>query len=110
VSKLKPENKKVIEGVIHELDMDSGDDVWKEFEIRFQQVHQNFYKRLGHDFPDITSNELRLCGFLKLNMNTKDISSITYQSVNSIDVARSRLRQKFGLSKDANLTAFLSQY
>jgi len=110
LSKLKPENKKVIENVIRELDMDSGDDVWKEFEVRFQQVHHNFYKKLGQDFPDITSNELRLCGFLKLNMNTKDISAITYQSVNSIDVARSRLRQKFGLNKDANLIAFLSQY
>ena len=110
VSRLKPENKKVIEDVIHDLDMDSGDDVWKDFEIRFQQVHQDFYKNLAKDYPDISSNELRLCGFLKLNMNSKDISAITYQTVNSIDVARSRLRQKFDLSKEESLTAFLSQY
>lgn len=110
LGKLKPENKKVVESVIHELDMDSGEDVWKGFELRFEKVHNDFYKKLAKDFPDISSNELRLCGFLKLNMNTKDVSAITYQSVNSIDVARSRLRQKFGLKKDESLTAFLSQY
>ena len=110
VRNLKPENKKVIESVIRELDKDTGDEVWKEFEIRFQQVHTDFYKNLVEKFPDLTTNELRLSAFLKLNMSTKDIAAITYQSINSIDVARSRLRQKFGLAKEENLSAFLSQF
>ena len=105
---LLPENKKVIEGVIQELNMDSGEEVWKEFEIRFQQVHNDFYKNLVNKYPDLTPNELKLSAFLKLNMNTKDIASITYQSTNSIDVARSRLRHKFGISKEENLVSFLS--
>jgi hypothetical protein len=110
VSKLKPENKKVIEDIIRQLETDSGDEVWKEFEVRFQQVHTGFYKDLTKKFPDLSSNELRLCAFLRLNMNTKDISAITYQSVNSIDVARSRLRQKIGLSKEESLSAYLSKF
>jgi tetratricopeptide (TPR) repeat protein len=110
VSKLEPENKKVIEEIIRQLETDSGDEVWKEFEVRFQQVHIDFYKSLTKQFPDLSSNELRLCAFLRLNMNTKDISAITYQSVNSIDVARSRLRNKFNLSKEESLTAFLSRF
>ncbi|MEJ2594879.1 MAG: tetratricopeptide repeat protein [bacterium] len=110
VKRLKPENKRTIESVIRELDKDTGDELWKEFEIRFQQVHIDFYKKLVEKFPDLTTNDLRLSAFLKLNMSTKDIAAITYQSVNSIDVARSRLRQKFGLSKEENLSAFLSRF
>lgn len=110
VRNLLPENKKVIEGVIQELNMDSGEEVWKEFEVRFQQVHNDFYKNLVSKYPDLTPNELKLSAFLKLNMNTKDIAAITYQTTNSIDVARSRLRQKFGISKEENLISFLSGY
>lgn len=105
-----PGNKPIIERVIKELESENAQEVWKEFEIRFQNVHSDFYKRLVNKFPDLSSNDLRLCAFLKLNLNTKEISSITNQSVNSIDVARSRLRQKLGLSKEDNLTAFLTGF
>lgn len=105
-----PGNKPIIEKVIKELESDQSGEVWKEFEIRFTQVHSDFYKKLVDRFPDLSPNELRLCAFLKLNLNTKEISSITKQSVNSIDVARSRLRNKLGLNKEDNLVAFLTQF
>lgn len=107
--KLRPENRKVIEDVIRDLESDSKDNAWEEFETRFHRVHADFNKKLLDKFPDLSANELRLCAFLKLNMNTKEIAAITYQSTNSIDTARSRLRQKLGISKDDNLVAFLNQ-
>jgi len=110
LSAAHPENKPIIERVIKELESDDSGEVWKEFEVRFQNVHSDFYKNLVQNFPDLTANELRLCAFLKLNLNTKEISSLTNQSVNSIDVARSRLRQKLGLSKEDNLTSFLAGF
>ena len=110
LSSAHPENKPIIERVIKELDSDDSQEVWKDFEIRFRNVHSDFYKKLVKRFPDLTANELRLCAFLKLNLNTKEISSLTNQSVNSIDVARSRLRQKLGLSKEDNLTSFLAGF
>lgn len=105
-----PENKKLINEVVRELEMEPSKGQWEEFEVRFHQVHTDFYKNLGKKYPDLTSNELRLCAFLKLNMNTKDIAAITFQSTNSIGVARFRLRQKFGLEKEENLTNFLTQF
>ncbi len=103
------ENAVIVKSIINELERTSNPDNWKEFEVRFQQVHTNFYRKLGDQFPDLTPNELKLCAFLRLNMSTKEISSITYQSQNSIMVARSRLRQKLGISKDENLVTFLAQ-
>jgi DNA-binding CsgD family transcriptional regulator len=103
------ENAVIVKSIINELERTSNSDNWKEFEVRFQQVHIDFYHKLGDQFPDLTPNELKLCAFLRLNMSTKEISSITYQSQNSIMVARSRLRQKLGISKDENLVTFLAQ-
>lgn len=82
---------------------------WDEFEVRFQQVHQEFYDKLHSLHPDLTPNEVKLCAFLRLNMTTKDISSITYQTTKSIQVARTRLRRKIGMERDENLVSWLQQ-
>lgn len=106
----KKENQKIIQDVIRELLLNSSKDVWKEFEVRFQEVHSDFYDNLNSKFPDLTPNEKKICAFLRLNMSTKDISAITYQSVRSIDMARFRLRKKVGLDTDENLVTFLAQF
>lgn len=82
---------------------------WDEFEVRFQQVHQEFYDKLHSLHPDLTPNEVKLCAFLRLNMTTKDISAITYQTAKSIQVARTRLRRKLGMERDENLVSWLQQ-
>jgi len=105
----KVENRDVIDNVIRQLENTSGDDTWREFEVRFQDVHTEFYDNLNKVLPDITPNEKKLCAFLKLNMTTKDISAITHQTVKSITMARYRLRQKLNLERDENLIAFLSK-
>lgn len=110
LSNILPENRKQVNDVIREIEQDSTKETWKEFELRFQNVHTNFYKNLSQKYPDLTANELRVCAFLKLNMSTKDIAAITYQTTNSITVARWRLRQKFGMEKDENLVSFLTKF
>jgi tetratricopeptide (TPR) repeat protein/DNA-binding CsgD family transcriptional regulator len=104
------ENKKVIAELIAELQSSTGRVSWEEFELRFQQVHTEFYTHLRMEFPDLTNNEIRLCAFFRLNMTTKEIAAITYQSLNSIKVARYRLRKKLHLTQDQSLSYFLSRY
>lgn len=73
--------------------------------------NSDFYKRLIQDFPNLTVNERRLCALLSINLSTKEISGITRQSSHSINVARSRLRNKLGLSDSSvSLQEFLSKY
>ncbi len=106
----KIENQKIIQEIINELKSSQDKDIWSEFEAHFTQVHIEFYNRLNELFPNLSSNEKKLCAFLRLNMSTKDISAITYQSVNSITVARSRLRKKLDIQgDDINLINFLMQ-
>jgi len=90
---------------IRHLDKDKS---WKEFEVHFTRVHTDFYSKLNERFPGLTPNERKLCAFLRMNMTTKDIASITHQSVHSINVARTRLRRKLNLANsDDNLVSFL---
>jgi tetratricopeptide (TPR) repeat protein len=94
--------------VLNELKSLKNEQAWSEFEVRFTQVHNDFYNRLQETFPDLSPNEKKLCAFLRLNMTTKDIAAITHQSVHSINVARTRLRKKMNLSNsDENLVNFL---
>ena len=104
----KMENQKIIQDIIRDLLLNSSKDIWEEFEVRFQDVHSEFYDNLNKRFPDLTPNEKKICSFLRLNMSTKEISAITYQSVRSIDMARFRLRKKIGLDSEENLISFLS--
>jgi len=104
----KLENRKLVEDVIRDLESASKGDIWKEFELRFQEVHSDFYKKLNEMYPDLSPNELKLCAFLRLNMSTKDIAAITFLSVNSINIARHRLRKRLNIEQDENLITFLS--
>lgn len=107
----KKENQKIIQEIINELKSNQDSDTWAEFEAHFTSVHTDFYTRLNDKIPNLSANEKKLCAFLRLNMSTKDIAAITYQSVNSITVARSRLRKKLNIEGDeVNLTNFLTKF
>ncbi len=106
---LKSENKEPLQQIIFDLTLNMDKDVWEEFEMRFQQIHSEFYKNLQEKYPDLTPSEKKLAAFLRLNMTTKDIASITGQSPRSLEVARYRLRKKLGIeSREINLINFLS--
>lgn len=108
---LKKENQHVVQSVITDLRSNLDNNVWEEFEIRFKDVHGTFYDELQRDFPDLTIGEKRLCAFLRMDMSTKEISAITGQSISSLEVARTRLRKKLGISNtQIGLSQFLSNY
>lgn len=102
------ETQKSIQNILRDIDRGSTKQLWKEFEMRYIEVHKAFFQALNSTYPNLTANDRKLCALIKLNMSSKDISSITYQSVQSIKVARYRLRKKLGIGKNENLSSFLN--
>ena len=102
-----PEGKRIIQSIKSDFKRISRSSNWSEFELLFQKVHTSFYEKLNASFPDLTANERKLCAFLKLNMSSKDIANITFQSEEALKKARQRLRQKLGIERDTNLVSFL---
>ncbi|WP_372642253.1 tetratricopeptide repeat protein, partial [Ancylomarina sp.] len=107
---LKKENMEPLQRIIFDLQAGADQEVWKEFELRFEQVHLDFFRNLKEIAPDMTPAELKICAFLRLNMNSKEISSIIHQSVKSVEVKRSRIRKKLKLTNtETNLVLYLNE-
>ncbi len=105
------ENKRIINEIIMELQSSIDSDVWEDFEIRFKQIHSDFYINLNLKYASLTPNEQKLCAFLRLDMSSREISAITNQSIKSIETARTRLRKKMGLfNQKISLSNYLSQF
>ena len=104
------ETRDLYDEIIDELQSKLRDDSWKRFEIYFQRLYNDFVKDLMEKFPSLTTNDIKLCAFLKQGMSSKDIAAITYQTDESVRVARYRLRKKLGLDQSQNLASFLAKF
>jgi len=94
--------------IVASLDSHLNHDNWQRFQLSFEAVHSGFIQSLSETHPELSPAEVKLCIFLKLGMNTKDISNLLYLAPESIKVARSRLRKKLGLSLAHNLQSYLA--
>lgn len=102
--------KQVVRQIISNFKVDSQNINWREFDLLFEQVNRNFYDNLNKHFPDLTPNERKMCIFYKLNMNSKEICSMTLQTENALKKGRARLRKKLKLSSSESLHQFLQQF
>ena len=105
------ETKQALEQIVKEIDTTLRlQEDWKQFEYHFDKVHGDFLSRLRNEFLDLSPNEQKLCAFLRLNLNTKDIANLMGVSLRGVEVARYRLRKKLGLDKGQNLSKFILEY
>lgn len=102
--------KKTIRRIISTFKNDSKNINWQEFDLLFEQIHRNFYENLNKRFSTLSQNERKLCVFYKLNLNSKEICSMTLQSENTLKKARARLRKKFNLPTEQSIHQFLQQF
>lgn len=81
--------------------------VSEEFRVFFEKVHPHFVSKLSSAHPNLSSNDLRLCTYLYLNMSTKEIASLTCREVRSVESSRNRLRKKLELGAGEDITKYL---
>jgi len=99
-----------IKTMISDLHQYSSGNVWEEFRLYFAEVHQSFDRNLSTAYPDLSPKDKKICALLKLGLSTKDIASITFRELRSVESARNRLRKKLNLAPDVNIQSFLSQF
>jgi DNA-binding CsgD family transcriptional regulator len=108
LSKMSEEEKSAaFQSLILDIQKSKKSSEKKDFEIKFKRAHQDFYKNMKTRFPELTKKDLDLCAYLKLNMSTKEIASLTNASIRSIEVSRSRLRKKLNVESGVNLSEFI---
>ncbi|MCH8330621.1 MAG: hypothetical protein IH946_04455, partial [Bacteroidetes bacterium] len=69
--------------------------------------NQEFFQNLREKYSDLSDNEIRLAGLLRLDFSSKDIASLLSIASKSVDMSRYRLRKKFSLESNDSLTDFL---
>lgn len=87
-----------------------GDKHWGEFEEIFNQLHNNFIQRLKIHYPELTPRDIRLCAYLRMNLNTKEIAPLLGISVRGVEDTRYRIRKKVHLSPEDNLAEFILSF
>ena len=73
----------------------------------FEKIYPHFTSSLQKNIPNITSNELKLCALLRMNLSAKEVSELLNITPESVNKARYRLRKKIGLSPKDDLDIFI---
>jgi ligand-binding sensor domain-containing protein/DNA-binding CsgD family transcriptional regulator len=85
----------------------AGKEDWQLFEDNFEEVHEQFFKRLRTICPAISPSELRLAACLRMNLSTKEMAPALGISIRGVEIKRYRLRKKLDLGLDANLVQYM---
>jgi tetratricopeptide (TPR) repeat protein len=80
---------------------------WEDFKMAYERVHAGFYTKLLELHPELSSNDLKICSLIRLNLNIKEAAQMMGISPNSVKMARYRLRKKFDLRPDQELVTYL---
>ena len=66
-----------------------------------------FIERLKSAYPQLSSDEVKLCTYLWLDMSTKEIASVKMITVAGVNKSRNRIRKKLQLEPSDDLFEFL---
>ena len=80
------------------------------FETYFGEVHEEFFRNIKEKHPVLSSNDLRLCAYIRMNLTTREIASLLNISYRGAEISRYRLRKKLDLDRGTNLSTFLSNF
>jgi tetratricopeptide (TPR) repeat protein len=88
----------------------NADKEWEHFKELFEKVHADFFTGLKAKFPVLTENELRLCAYLRINLQNKEIAKILNVNSATVVTSRYRVRKKMNLDNKTILEDFLRNF
>ena len=72
-------------------------------------MHNNFLKDLKNKVPELSSTDLKLCAYLRMNLSSKEIAHLMNISVKGVEISRYRLRKKLQIPTEVNLYDYLME-
>lgn len=90
----------------HHLELD---DSWETFKIHFEEVNPSFFQNLQEMSKDLSHKDLKLCAYLKLGMDNKQIAQMLNISPASSRTALFRLKKKLGIEHEDNLREVIGE-
>lgn len=78
-----------------------------QLQENISKIHFSFFESLEKKHPDLTKTEKYLCGLLRIELSNHEIAILREVSVDSVKVAKNRLRRKMNLEQRTNITKYL---
>ena len=83
---------------------------WDTFRRTFENVYPLFFKRIKAAHPKLTEYDVRLCTYIMVGVDNKQIAMLLNVLPESLKKSRTRLRKKLGISADVNLAEDLRTF
>ena len=80
---------------------------WQSFEKNLIKSHEEFVNRLTQKYPSLTSKDIKLSIYLRMNLSSKEIAPLMNISFRGVELHRYRLRKKLGISQEESLYKFM---
>ena len=103
-TELQDEVKSVYKAIRKDLNLQSD---WDKFKLHFEKVHPEFFSRLSQAHHELTLSDLRICAYLRINMDNNTMSQMLNISPDSLRVRKHRLRKRIGIASDKELYSYL---
>lgn len=77
-------------------------DYWRQFEVRFNNLHPDFSTSLINRYANLTKNDVEFCALLKLNLSNKEIAQMLQISPESAITKKYRIKKKMNINDDSD--------
>ena len=93
--------------LVHDIEKNNNN--WEIFAKHFDEVSNDFLKKMKLKFPTLTNNDLKICAYLQLNLSSKEISQLMNISVRGVEINRYRLRKKLNITGNQSFNTFFNE-
>ena len=84
------------------------EDEWESFKIHFEKVHPGFFTVLKEKHPNLTTNDLKLCAYIRIGLNIKQIAQMTAVLPATIKTNRYLLKKKLQIDEDMSIDDYIA--
>ncbi len=98
--------QKIVNVVKDELNL--GNDINK-FKNYVENTHADFFIQLSKQYPTLSLMDLRMCGYIRANMQNKEIAQVMNIKYDSLRVNKLRLRKKMSVETEKQLYVLLQE-
>ncbi|WP_281613149.1 tetratricopeptide repeat protein [Flammeovirga sp. SubArs3] len=89
------------------IKLNLSEDSWQSFTYQFEKVHPRFFDKLKTRYPSLTQRDLKICAYLRVGMERKEIATVSNMSPEAVKKSLYRIKKKMELTAEENLREFV---
>ena len=86
------------------------DESWLSFRTHFEEVHPEFFTKLTNLATDLSQKDAKMCAYLKMGMDTKEIAHLLNITPASVRTSVYRIKKRMNLPEEDTLRDFLTRF